>query len=643
MKLFRRISALILAVLMIFLCACGPKDQPDTPETDGGNNTFSLVENGRSDYVIVVPKGDSALYQKAYTLSEAIESVTGVRLQVLQDSYAEQEKEILVGNTSRKVDAEQLNSLATPDDYAVLKNGDKVLIYGCTESSVDGAVAYFTENYITPVKDGVLRVPENMNYVFLSDAEYMVLAADGVSEYVIVSRESDKKYAQTVQDAVKKQTGITLNIVTASEKHDREIIVGDAQRDEGKAVEDNITSAFEGVFKAVGKKLVIAAGGDAALDAAVKYFEKTAGNLMFNGKMMVSSVYEKKVSFGEQIAEQVLESIRINPSSIDMNVEVEEVRVYTPDGSDGAWYYSHHPFMTKFNDRYYIFYSSGRRNEDDCGQRIMMATSDDFVNWDVSVLVDSIQGKYAEWVLYCKGCYVRDGVMTVYYHGYEYAEDVLRKNSDGTALRPLEENAVRLQYGTYYIQTTDGKNWSAPKELGAIKGGNMSPIEYDGGVLLWAGYGSLSVSGSLSGTENWNNIGLKLDANTKEPKAITESSIYQLSDGTLIIMSRTNGGCMLAAASFDGGKSWTDMYETKFTDYAAKFQFGTLPDGRYYYVGNLSTKRSELVVMISDNGVDFTEGYYLGDTEYKQQRQGMYKGGLGFAFACKGALSAGMR
>ena len=35
----------------------------------------------------------------------------------------------------------------------------------------------------------------------------------------------------------------------------------------------------------------------------------------------------------------------------------------------------------------------------------------------------------------------------------------------------------------------------------------------------------------------------------------------------------------------------------------------------------------ELVVMISENGVDFTECYYIGDSIYQAQKTGMYKAG----------------
>ena len=184
-------------------------------------------------------------------------------------------------------------------------------------------------------------------------------------------------------------------------------------------------------------------------------------------------------------------------------------------------------------------------------------------------------------------------------------------------------------------------NRSEPIKLtsGWLNAGNMSPKKYtyaDGKeILLWVGFGTqvLAWTEDLTGLSGWTNVrteiyeGVKNVKDPKEPIENTESSIYQLSDGTLIHISRTNRTCnSLAAASFDGGKTWTPMYESNFTDYGAKFEFGKLPDGRYFYLGNLSPQRAELVVMVSEDGVNFTEGYYLGDTYYKG-KEGLYKGG----------------
>ncbi len=330
--------------------------------------------------------------------------------------------------------------------------------------------------------------------------------------------------------------------------------------------------------------------------------------------------------------QEMLESITLSTAGMkDLTSKTEVANVYLPDGSDEAWYYSHHPFMTHFNGKYYIFYSSGRRNEDDLGQKVMMATSTDFKNWTCSPLMDSLQGEHSEEVLTPFGIYEYEGKLTVYIYAYEYAENGIGENPDGTPLRPKADGSVTIvkeRKRVLYMQTEDGVNWSEPTYMRDWNGGggNQSPERF-GDLLIWVGFGSISYTSDLTGLSGWNDVVLKLDPNTEKPKAITESGIYQNANGALILMSRTNDEKMLSAASFDGGKTWTDMYLSNFNDYAAKFQFGTLPDGRYYYIGNLSNARAELVLMISEDGVNFNTSYYLGNTEYIQQKDGLYKGG----------------
>ena len=70
------------------------------------------------------------------------------------------------------------------------------------------------------------------------------------------------------------------------------------------------------------------------------------------------------------------------------------------------------------------------------------------------------------------------------------------------------------------------------------------------------------------------------------------------------------------------------MYESGFTDFGAKFEFGTLPDGRYFYLGNLSPQRAELVLMTSEDGVNFDTRYEIATEEIPRKYEGLYKGGI---------------
>ncbi|MBQ8141475.1 MAG: exo-alpha-sialidase [Clostridia bacterium] len=332
-------------------------------------------------------------------------------------------------------------------------------------------------------------------------------------------------------------------------------------------------------------------------------------------------------SFRKEKISDTLKSINSEAKTVcDLRESVEVSDIYIPDGSDEAWYYTHHPFMTKFKGRYYGFYSSARRNEDDIGQRVMMATSDDFKSWKIKPAVDILRGEHTDETLTCAGVLLNGEKLTLFYFAYEYGAATVRKNEDGSDLRPEEKDSVRERRRSYYVETEDGETWSEPVCLGGWHSGNLSPERF-GNLLLWAGYGSYSYTEDLTGRGGWNTQWLRRDPESEKPRHITESAFYRTADGTIFHLSRTDATQVFAAASFDGGYTFTDMYRTRFTDYDAKFQCGTLPDGRYYYIGNKSRARAELFLMISENGIDFDTHYLLGDIPYTQKRKGMYKGG----------------
>lgn len=322
-------------------------------------------------------------------------------------------------------------------------------------------------------------------------------------------------------------------------------------------------------------------------------------------------------------------------------IKVEKRRIFTPDGSDSAWYYSHHPFIAKFKGRLYAVWSSGRVNEDDVGQRIMLATSEDITDWNVGVLVDSLRGDHSELTLYATGIYSDGETLTVYYTAYEYTADTLRKSEDGTDWRPEEKVCKRVRHTPCCLQTADGVQWSAPKPVsgnftcGEIYCGNVSPVRLPSGKLMWAGYGSVAVSESGDPAGFWQGRFLSLAEGEAKTNSLTESALFRHEDGTVFLLSRTDGGTSVCAASTDEGQTWTDFYHTQITDHGAKFELGRLPDGRYYLLANVDNRRTSVNLLVSRDGCSFDAWHLLADEDYQQMKEGMYKGGVyGYPTSC---------
>lgn len=309
---------------------------------------------------------------------------------------------------------------------------------------------------------------------------------------------------------------------------------------------------------------------------------------------------------------------------------VEGVYLYRPETQ---WTYSHHPSLTFFQGRFLAIWSNGRANEDDLGQRVLISSSVGFDRWSEPVpLVDSMRDeKGAERVLTAAGFQQCRGSLVAYFANYG-----------------LHKEGTRLEA----VTTTNGRDWSAIQEVGIPVTPNHGPQATRSGRLIISGHTSFPWSDDTTGLGNWHMAGIypaSLTGTIKDDPVtfrqvaalqhwsagLCEGSFYQTDDGVLHMMLR-NAGLKVGSArhrlwvteSRDDGVSWSVPVETEFSDTNAKFHFGRLPDGRFYYVGNpIGAGRTPLVLSLSRDGVRFGEHYILGEEHYAQRRPGQAKGG----------------
>ncbi len=306
--------------------------------------------------------------------------------------------------------------------------------------------------------------------------------------------------------------------------------------------------------------------------------------------------------------------------------KVESALIYQPATE---WTYSHHQSITFFKGRFYAIWSNGRQDEDAPGQRVLISSSADFKNWTTpKPLVDSVVENSIERVLTAAGFHQHKGTLVAYFGNYG----------------PKKET-TRLQA----VTTTDGKRWSAPREMGVPVNPNHPPQPTASGRLIIAGNISFPYTDDPSGLTGWKMTGIypkEMAATIKDDPAsfhevarrqrwsahLCEGSFYQTDDGVLHMLLRntdkTNTRRLWLTESRDNGTTWSTPVETGFTDTNAKFHFGRLPDGRFYYVGNpIGRDRSPLVLSLSRDGVMFDHHFILGDTHYEMRRPGAAKGG----------------
>jgi hypothetical protein len=298
--------------------------------------------------------------------------------------------------------------------------------------------------------------------------------------------------------------------------------------------------------------------------------------------------------------------------------------VYAPKE---GWSYTHHAQIALFQDKLYVTFSQGNKNEDDCGQRVMLSVSEDHTTWSTpQPLCDSMMGEDSLRVLVNGGLYATQDRLVAYYFGYEYRKASLR----GENLRPLED-AYRYNHAVYVISTTDGVHWTEPSRIITSACVNHSPEALRSGRLLMCGSEVFMISDEPSGLTGWRTKRTYADAALAEgAKLICEGSFFQTDDEAIFMMLRSNTEYLYCAVSTNNGDTWTRPYKTAFTDCGTKFKFGRLPDGRYYYVGSPIPKsgRNPLVLSLSEDGITFDKNYILRNEPYTQQFEGMYKGGV---------------
>jgi hypothetical protein len=307
--------------------------------------------------------------------------------------------------------------------------------------------------------------------------------------------------------------------------------------------------------------------------------------------------------------------------------KVEAVFIYQPQTE---WTYSHHPSLAFFRDRFYAIWSNGRQDEDAPGQRVLLATSADFVHWTTPrPLVDSVKNDHGvERVLTAAGFHQDHGTLVAYFGNYG----------------PHKET-THLQA----VTTTDGEHWSAVLEMGVPVNPNHGPQRTASGRLIICGNISFPYTDDPTGLAGWRMTGLypsAMAATVKDdpasfgevaqrqgwPAALCEGSFFQTDDRVLHMLlrntARGSASRLWLTESHDDGTTWSAPTETEFSDTNAKFHFGRLPDGRYYYLGNpVGVGRTPLVLSLGRDGVHFNEHLILGDTHYAQRRPGAAKGG----------------
>lgn len=305
------------------------------------------------------------------------------------------------------------------------------------------------------------------------------------------------------------------------------------------------------------------------------------------------------------------------------------------------WNYAHHPFLCRFRDRFYIFFSLGRHREDDVGQRVMVTSSADFEAWtEPKVLV--VPENAQTGVLIASGPWVTEKRMNAYLLQFDYRADALENGHR----RP--GGAGRENWRFRCLTTEDGacfEETSGPEAFG----GNMPVQRLRSGRLFSCGGRVSAWTEDPEGLAGWHEAavfpaGWRSPEEEKEPRPLLpgevsdrkidlcEGSFIQLPDGRLLMLLRSGTPRLWASFSADQGETWSLPQPTDFTDNRTKFFLGRLPDGRYYHIGTPDPFpprfRQVLALSLSNDGFSYDRHLLLENRQFKGRYPGLDKNGV---------------
>ncbi len=188
---------------------------------------------------------------------------------------------------------------------------------------------------------------------------------------------------------------------------------------------------------------------------------------------------------------------------------------------------------------------------------------------------------------------------------------------------------------TRCIWTTDGENWSEPKDVVMADGTQLTGIMEQDPHTLGDGriVGAAHFQPGLqiypiytddpTGQRGWHKASFQPTTGSAQSREL-EPSLFRKTDGTLVMTFRDQNSTytLLAAQSTDRGETWTKAVQTNMPDCRSKQSAGNLPDGTAYIVNCPNTQnrpssdynnkpRLPLAITLSADGTTFDRAYML--------------------------------
>ncbi len=296
--------------------------------------------------------------------------------------------------------------------------------------------------------------------------------------------------------------------------------------------------------------------------------------------------------------------------------------VYYGNAENGS--YNHHNQIARFAGRYWFAWSNGFRNEEDAGQRVLIASSPDGRTWsDPDIVADVEPG--SPWAHNCVAMHATDDMLyiVVMTEETEHDETVtgMRRINPDTAYVDLYGSADGrhfekvLSYGSEIKWIFEAPRLTAEGRLLCV----CTTRDRGPAILLWPGADLLDQPEFIT---------------VPEPEGASfpygESTWYQLDSGRIMVFWRDEGAScrVYVNHSDDGGRTWSEPILSDIPDSMSRLYAGRLSDGRYFLVNNAIPTlldRRPLMLLLSNDGVEFDDVHVINDSPSEMRRKGLLK------------------
>ena len=316
------------------------------------------------------------------------------------------------------------------------------------------------------------------------------------------------------------------------------------------------------------------------------------------------------------------------------------------DAALNEWHFCHHPALGVLGDKLFAMWSNGPEGEDEPGQRVMYAVSEDGRRWsDPQILCEAFYGKKMRNVLTAAGFHTYGNKLIAYMGAYEYR--TMDEISDRSGMKRYGKDCVETNL--YALVTEDGEHFSGPLDLKVPICPNYGPQSLRSGRLLLTGNWAHAYTDDPFGLKGWTLRGFCPDAELLEMPvrddptyfwsvsramglkgSLCEGAYLQDEEDVIHMLYRSYGQWLFESDSADGGEHWSYPEITQFPNGNSKFFLGRLPDGRSIFIGNptLNSDRYPLVLSVADGGMHFDKHYLLESQPTRRKFSGFAKGGM---------------